>query len=182
MGTKERSGVLGVVLKLDELCTKTLVAFVFLCIPVYKLRPYCKYLEISCNGTAWLAGWLAFICIANNKSLYQMQFTLLFGLILDIIIIAVLKAKFRRRRPTMCSDMLGRDKFSFPSGYASRSAFIYMFFTVINPVPESLWMYIFSWTLGVCLSRILLRRHYILDVLGGIGVGIVEALILGLEW
>ncbi|XP_014102614.1 polyisoprenoid diphosphate/phosphate phosphohydrolase PLPP6 [Bactrocera oleae] len=184
MGTKERSDVLGEVLKLDVLWTKKLVTFVFQYIPFTKLRLHCKCLEISCNGIAWLAGWLAFIWIADSKSLYQMQLNLLFGLILDIIIIAVLKAIFRRRRPAVCSDMLtlGPDKFSFPSGHASRSAFIFMFFTVLNPVSEILWMPLFSWTLSVCLSRILLSRHYILDVLGGMGLGIVEALIVGLLW
>ncbi|CAD6997832.1 unnamed protein product [Ceratitis capitata] len=184
MGTSQRSDILGEILKLDILWTKKLVTSVFQHIPFAKLRLYCKCLEISCNGIAWLAGWLAFIWIVDSKSLYEMQLNLLFGLILDIIVIAVLKAIFRRRRPAVCSDMLtlGPDKFSFPSGHASRSAFILMFFIVLSPVSEFLWMPIVSWTLSVCLSRILLSRHYILDVVGGMGIGIIEAFIVGLLW
>ncbi|XP_004537905.1 phospholipid phosphatase 6 [Ceratitis capitata] len=184
MGTSQRSDILGKILKLDILWTKKLVTSVFQHIPFAKLRLYCKCLEISCNGIAWLAGWLAFIWIVDSKSLYEMQLNLLFGLILDIIVIAVLKAIFRRRRPAVCSDMLtlGPDKFSFPSGHASRSAFILMFFIVLSPVSEFLWMPIVSWTLSVCLSRILLSRHYILDVVGGMGIGIIEAFIVGLLW
>ncbi|XP_036321359.1 phospholipid phosphatase 6 [Rhagoletis pomonella] len=184
MGTKQRSLILEEVLKQDVIWTKKLVTFVFQYIPFVKLRRYCKSLEISCNGIAWLTSWLAFIWIADSKSLYQMQLNLLFGLIFDIIVIAVLKAIFRRRRPSVCSDMitLGPDKFSFPSGHASRSAFILMFFVVLNPVWEILWIPIVSWTLSVCLSRVLLSRHYILDVVGGMTVGVVEALFIGLLW
>ncbi|XP_053959503.1 polyisoprenoid diphosphate/phosphate phosphohydrolase PLPP6 isoform X2 [Anastrepha ludens] len=184
MGTSQRSGLAEVVLKQDVIWTKKLVTFVFQHIPFAKLRLHCKCLEISCNGIAWLAGLLAFIWIADSKSLYQMQLNLLFGLIFDIVVIAVLKAIFRRRRPSACSDMLtlGPDKFSFPSGHASRSAFVLIFFTVLNPVSKILWMPILSWTISVCFSRVLLSRHYILDVVGGMAIGIVEALFIGILW
>lgn len=38
------------------------------------------------------------------------------------------------------------------------------------------------WSLSVCVSRVFLGRHHILDVLAGIVVGIVEYLILSVIW
>ncbi|XP_067625504.1 polyisoprenoid diphosphate/phosphate phosphohydrolase PLPP6 isoform X3 [Eurosta solidaginis] len=172
------------ILKQDELWTKNLVTFVLKHIPYKKIHFYSKCLEISCNGIAWLSCWIAFIWVFNWESYYELQLNVLFGLILDIIIIAVLKAICRRRRPSVTTDMytLGPDQFSFPSGHASRAIFLLMFFVVLHPVHALLRMPIVSWALSVCLSRILLSRHYILDVVGGMAVGVFEALVITLFW
>lgn len=113
-----------------------------------------------------------------------MQINMLVGLIMDIFIIAILKSICRRRRPTVTKDMLalGPDKFSFPSGHASRSGFIALFFICLSPVSQIWWIPLITWCLCVCLSRVLIQRHYILDVVAGITVGFVEAFILNLIW
>ncbi|EDV32286.1 uncharacterized protein Dana_GF15755 [Drosophila ananassae] len=148
------------------------------------LRIHSRFLEISCDGIAWFASWIAFIWLFSSKNLYQMQVNMLFGLILDVVIVAVLKALVRRRRPVASKDMLtiGPDKFSFPSGHASRAFFVLLFFTKLYPVHFIFMMPVTAWAVSVAISRLILQRHYILDICAGAVIGILEALIVGLFW
>lgn len=148
------------------------------------LRIHCKFLEVSCDGIAWLCTWIAFIWLFNSKDLYAMQVNMLVGLLLDIVIVALLKAYVRRRRPTPATDTLviGPDKFSFPSGHATRAFYVLVFFTKLFPLSIIFWMPITAWAVSVVLSRLILKRHYLLDVVAGSIIGILEALFLGLIW
>ncbi|XP_037960973.1 phospholipid phosphatase 6 [Teleopsis dalmanni] len=181
---KNTSGLLTKILEYDVKCTKNFVAFL-LRFPSFKtMKVYSKYLEYSCNGILWLAMTIASIWLLNSKSYFQMQLNLLVGLIIDIILIAVCKAFVRRRRPSPCDDMLtlGPDKFSFPSGHASRAIFLLMFFIFLSPMSMIMWSPMIAWTASVCLSRLLLKRHFIVDVLAGMFIGVVEACFLSLIW
>lgn len=96
-----------------------------------------------------------------------------------------MKAATRRRRPVPSSSStydLGPDKFSFPSGHASRAALILWIFLFIEPLPIIFVPPVLAWTTAVCISRIVSQRHYILDVLAGLGIGIVEGLLFHLLW
>ncbi|XP_043586028.1 phospholipid phosphatase 6 isoform X1 [Bombus pyrosoma] len=146
------------------------------------LRKHYKMLEISCHAVPWITSILAFIWILNNKNLYQMQVNLLMALILDIIITAILKAYTRRRRPAVNDDpfSLGPDKYSFPSGHASRSVLIFYFFKYLWPVSDICLLSISIWIFAVILSRLLMRRHYILDVSAGIFLGYIEGMLVSI--
>ena len=109
-------------------------------------------------------------------SLKEAAVNLLIGLVLDIVIVAVLKAFTRRRRPAydvddqvfvlelsqfglpMCFTCLLTqyfqdnisplvkvatvkivDKFSFPSGHATRATMLALLFTFLSPLPLLLW-------------------------------------------
>lgn len=72
--------------------------------------------------------------------------------------------------------------FSFPSGHASRSFFILLFCTVLEPVSVVFWPPLLAWAISVSASRLLLYRHHILDVLGGVVLGIFEAFLLSILW
>lgn len=113
-----------------------------------------------------------------------MQVNMLFGLVLDVVIVAVLKALVRRRRPVASKDMLtiGPDKFSFPSGHASRAFFVLLFFAKLYPLHIVFLMPVTAWAISVAVSRLILQRHYILDICAGAVIGILEALIVGLFW
>lgn len=104
------------------------------------------------------------------------------ALILDIIIIAILKAYIRRRRPAVNDDpfSLGPDKYSFPSGHASRSVLIFYFFKYLWPVSDICLLSISIWIFAVILSRLLMRRHYILDISAGIFLGYIEGMLVSI--
>lgn len=100
---------------------------------------------------------------------------------LDTISVAVIKAITRRRRPISNDDpfTVGPDKYSFPSGHSSRAAFIVYFFFYIWPISLICVPPLLAWSFSVCMSRLLMRRHHILDVLVGVFLGIFEGLIIG---
>ena len=108
------------------------------------------------------------------------------GLLLDIVIVSILKAITRRRRPRANrNDMfvtVSVDKFSFPSGHATRSCYIAHFFTRVFVLSPLLQLPLLVWSAAICVSRILLRRHHILDVAAGVVVGILESLFVSRMW
>lgn len=113
-------------------------------------------------------------------------------MVLDVIVIGSLKAFARRRRPpTKKADYfksIGPDKFSFPSGHASRAVLLAVIFTQINPLFEQGFLHlicsllIWSWAIAVCLSRLVNGRHYVFDVTVGILLGLLEGLAASHIW
>ncbi|XP_073975977.1 polyisoprenoid diphosphate/phosphate phosphohydrolase PLPP6 isoform X2 [Rhodnius prolixus] len=166
-------------LKLDVSATTLFCKNVDKIISPVKYRKYYKVLEISCHALPWLSLTLASLWILWSEALFQSQINFLLGLIIDIIDISLLKAFTRRRRPAgNHSDMfftVGPDQYSFPSGHVSRAVFVTCFFIRLQPTYFILHLLLILWTLAICFSRILLRRHYILDVLGGCILGLAEA-------
>lgn len=98
----------------------------------------------------------------------------------------MLKSYTRRQRPVANSDdklgQIGPDKFSFPSGHASRACFVAFFFIHLFPVSVLYYPPLLAWATCVCISRVLLNRHYLFDVLGGVVLGLSEGLLLALLW
>ncbi|KRG03187.1 phospholipid phosphatase 6 isoform X2 [Drosophila mojavensis] len=180
----KNSPAIKVLTDLDVKLTDRFVSYLLQFATFKSLKIHCKFLEISCDGIAWLCTWVAFIWLINSKNLYQMQVNMLLGLLLDIVVVAVLKALVRRRRPAVVKDALviGPDKFSFPSGHASRAFYILIFFTKLHTLPVVFWMPMTAWAVSVVISRLILKRHFILDVSAGALIGICEALFIGLIW
>lgn len=106
------------------------------------------------------------------------------ALLLDIVVIAVIKAFVRRRRPVPMNKLqaVGPDKYSFPSGHASRAVLIAFILMYLDPVSIIFYPPLLAWIIAVSVSRVLLERHYILDVLSGVGIGILEGLFMAVLW
>lgn len=129
----------------------------------------------------------------------------LLGLLLDLIFVGIVKLIFRRARPAYnhpsMSAAVSADHYSFPSGHASRVFFVAAsvhFFTaaLIAPVEGTSYSFldgwirdrsdgevkgevvviVWMWATVTAISRILLGRHYVLDVAAGACLGILEAL------
>lgn len=132
-------------------------------------RSYLKGLEYSCHGIPWIAITIVLLYLSpNNRSVAQ----LLVGLVLDIVYVALLKASTRRRRPLYAKQddqfvMVSVDKHSFPSGHASRAIYVALFCCNHSLLSLLIWF----WSLSVCISRILLGRHHLGDVLFGAFLG-----------
>lgn len=172
------------ILQYDVQITKKVVDISLKITALRSLRNHAQFLEVSCHGIVWLAGWLSFIWLFNNKELYQLQVNMLIALILDIIVIAVIKAIVRRRRPIPMNKLLeiGPDKFSFPSGHASRAVMVAFILTYVSPVSIFFYPPILAWAYTVSISRVLVERHYILDVVAGAIIGIILGLFMNLIW
>ncbi|KAL3285037.1 hypothetical protein HHI36_019164 [Cryptolaemus montrouzieri] len=173
-------------LELDKKVTKIFVEQANKYVSLRSLRVQYKALEISCHGIPWFAFWIAFTWLFDNPTLIEMQVNMLLGLLLDVIIIAVCKAYFRRRRPIANKDdalgQLGPDVFSFPSGHTSRAVFVAFFFTKLWPLPIIFIPPLLAWVSCVCISRVLMYRHYLLDILGGVFIGLLVGAIMSILW
>ncbi|XP_076171307.1 polyisoprenoid diphosphate/phosphate phosphohydrolase PLPP6-like isoform X2 [Ptiloglossa arizonensis] len=177
---RKMSPIIKNILIFDIKLTENVVRFAEKFMPMKQLKMHYKELEISCRGILWISSLLACIWILNSKRLYQIQVNLLIGLLLDILVIALLKAVARRRRPSSQPDpfVIGSDKYSFPSGHASRAILIVYFFKYLWPVSEIYLVPLFAWVAAIALSGLLKRRHYILDVIAGLLVGYTEGLLM----
>lgn len=175
---REVPSSLRTLLAVDAYLTNAFVNWAQQFLALRQLKTHHTVLKISCHSVVWLATILVLIWTFNISNLYQMQVNLSIGLLLDIIIIAVLKAVTRRRRP-MTNGNLSHNKDSFPSGNAARVAFITYFFLNVWPVPLVCVPPLLAWSFSVCMSRLLMREHHIVDILAGIALGIFEGMLIG---
>ena len=100
--------------------------------------------------------------------------------------VAIIKAYVRRRRPKAnvkdAFAEMGPDVFSFPSGHASRAVFVAYFFINLYPAHFIFVPPILAWAVALCLGRILMGRHHILDVMAGVLLGLFEGILLNMLW
>lgn len=98
-----------------------------------------------------------------------------------MICVGLLKQIFKRPRPKVnkTTDMAvgtnyGVDKFSFPSGHSSRAILMsallpHLFATELSSILVLFSLYFVSYM--TCVSRFVLTRHYLTDVMAGVLLG-----------
>jgi len=174
------------VLDADAVLTSAICNTVNKLLPIRSFTTYYKGLEYSCHGITWLASWATFIWVAWSKDMFQMQVNFLIGIFIDIFAVAVVKAFVRRRRPVGNRNdqwvTIGPDFYSFPSGHVSRVFFILFYFSKLYPLDAFLVLCICIWAVAIAFSRILLRRHYLLDVIAGGLLGYLISLVVSVIW
>ena len=114
----------------------------------------------------------------SNFTVLQMKVFLFAALIIDVLVVMIIKLAFRRPRPRHNRmDMLGTvtaiDGFSFPSGHATRTAMVVCFMlSQFSPWPWT--VAILLWAVAVPISRVMLGRHYFMDVIIGVLIGLLQ--------
>ena len=110
-------------------------------------------------------------------------FSVLLG---DLIIVALVKLLCQRQRPAHNKDdmfaTVAIDHYAFPSGHATRAALLAYFFAEKVFSDAATKGLISLWAMFVCMSRVLLGRHHVFDVLFGILIGICEYKVLAFYW
>ncbi|GMH40096.1 hypothetical protein BSKO_08000 [Bryopsis sp. KO-2023] len=108
---------------------------------------------------------------------------LLLGFFTDLAFVGALKGLVRRPRPNYndAGDFIlvvNVDRYSFPSGHASRAVFIAVLSSVWRLGPW--WVRWLVWwaALATAMSRVLMGRHYFTDVVAGVVVGILNGLVV----
>uniref|UniRef100_A0A146M4M8 Presqualene diphosphate phosphatase n=1 Tax=Lygus hesperus TaxID=30085 RepID=A0A146M4M8_LYGHE len=173
-------------LTVDKVLTKTFCDMMDKFLPYTKYRKHYKFLEYSCHALPWFFACLGALWLLWNEDLFQTQVNLLFALTIDCIVISITKAAVRRRRPAgNTNDMfltVGIDAYSFPSGHVSRAVMITYFTVCITQSNVILSFAAILWAAAISVSRILMKRHHILDVLGGVFVGLAEGWLISHLW
>jgi len=143
--------------------------------PLGCIRPALRLLEFSCHGVPWLILAVTLLMIGAESSLVR-HGHLLVLLLVDLIIVGISKAIFRRQRPAINieDDVLtvSVDKFSFPSGHATRATLLLFYlcaeYFATDSTAQTL---IIFWSTCVILSRVIIGRHHVSDVIAGCLVG-----------
>ncbi|KFP90664.1 Presqualene diphosphate phosphatase, partial [Apaloderma vittatum] len=139
-------------------------------------RPLMKVIEVSGHGIPWLLG--TFCGGGAPKKTQPTMLThcyCLLALLLDLVLVAAVKGLVKRRRPTHNKmDMfvtISVDKYSFPSGHATRAALVCRFILRHLVLAVPLRVLVVLWALIVSISRVMLGRHNMTDVLFGLLLG-----------
>lgn len=77
---------------------------------------------------------------------------------------------------------VGPDVYSFPSGHVSRACYIAYFFIALYPLHFVFLPPLMAWVVSVSISRLLLRRHHLLDLAAGVLLGMLNGMLISLVW
>uniref|UniRef100_A0A8C0IVV9 Polyisoprenoid diphosphate/phosphate phosphohydrolase PLPP6 n=1 Tax=Chelonoidis abingdonii TaxID=106734 RepID=A0A8C0IVV9_CHEAB len=149
-------------------------------------RPLLRLLEVSGHGVPWLAGTLYGLGRSESPAGREVLLNLLFALVLDLVLVAMVKGLVRRRRPTHNKmDMfvtISVDKYSFPSGHATRAAMVCRFVLhhLVLAIPLRVLMVL--WAIIVGISRVMLGRHNVTDVAFGFIMGYMQYNVVKYFW
>ncbi|XP_034036298.1 phospholipid phosphatase 6 [Thalassophryne amazonica] len=150
------------------------------------VRPLMKLIEVSGHGIPWLAGTVYCLCKSDSATGQEVMLNLLMGLLLDLVLVAIVKAVVRRRRPVYNRmDMFATfsvDRYSFPSGHATRAAMCGRFLLAHLVLAAPLRVLVLLWTGMVGLSRVLLGRHNVTDVVFGFWMGYCQYNLVEMLW
>jgi undecaprenyl-diphosphatase len=142
-----------------------------------RLRPFGIFLAHS--GDSWfillalLAVWLF-----TRGHWHQMTALMAVAAVGLAIIVLIVKFLIRRKRPEGDWGAIYRntDPHSFPSGHAARTAMLALIALLMGP----LWLGItlLIWAPLVSLARVWMGVHYVSDVVAGIILGVIAALVV----
>jgi len=141
-------------------------------------RPLLMLYEHAGNGLFWLPAALIAWLLPGMTPVQRMWAANLFlGFLLDVLVVGTIKGIVGRGRPVYnkADDfvlVVSVDHYSFPSGHASRASLVAMFATVcLNGTNPPLAIAVLCWGALTGVSRALLGRHYVGDVIFGVLVG-----------
>jgi len=130
------------------------------------IRKIIQLFTITGTAIFWILG--LFICYIFSLTDRSKIYTIGFVMIIMLIPVFIIKHIIKRPRPDFKDTRLGAiafDKWSFPSGHATRATYIMILMGLLYP--HSLWFWIL-WGCLILLSRLLLGVHYLSDILAGI--------------
>lgn len=149
-------------------------------------RPLMKLIEISGHGIPWLAGTAYCLYKSDSAAGQEVMLNLFMGLLLDVFLVAIVKAVVRRRRPAHNRmDMFATfsvDSYSFPSGHATRAAMCGRFLLAHLVLAAPLRVLVLLWAGVVGLSRVMLGRHNVTDVMFGFWMGYCQYNLVEMLW
>ena len=105
---------------------------------------------------------------------HPIGWSLLITIAITALLTAGAKGIFKRERPSE-KWAISTDKYAFPSGHASRAGAVAV--TLAFAFPQFA-ILCFIWAGLVALARVILARHFLTDVIGGLLFGIGVSLIL----
>ena len=146
----------------------------------------------SVFGDPLFWGWIAFFNLFafSTEKVKKFSKAVFVFLIINVFVVVLAKLVFGTPRPTLtysnnncCKDrrLLGPLNYSFPSGHASIAFGILVVLIPLFILKRQFYnfgylLFATFLTILVCLSRITLKKHYPIDILGGVFVSLFISL------
>ncbi|XP_063288525.1 inactive phospholipid phosphatase 7 [Pelobates fuscus] len=149
-------------------------------------RSMVKLIGITSHGFPWIGGTIVCLWKSNTLAGQEVLTNLLLALFLDILTVAGLQKLVKRRGPYDMTpgvlDYLLLDVYAFPAGHASRATMVSKFFLnhLVLAIPIRILLVLWAFMAG--LSRIMIGRHHISDVLGGFVIGYLQFNLVEFIW
>ena len=148
------------------------------------LRTVMILLEITGHGVPWIVGSVTALLVFTDLK-QEFACNLFVALMFDLVVVGAIKVVVRRNRPIYNEkDMFGTisvDNYSFPSGHSTRAVMVAALF--VSFVANVLWKALISfWAICVSVSRIMLGRHHVSDVVCGVAIGLLQFWMVIVFW
>lgn len=143
-----------------------------------QVRRVAGVLAHSGDSWFWVAG-LLLVGALGGRDWRARAGVLTWAIIGLAVAVQLVKRLIARPRPDGEWGAIYRnsDPHSFPSGHAARAGLLFGLAPVVGPAWFG-WL-VMTWSPLMALSRVVMGVHYLSDVIGGFGLGLLVAMVLG---
>lgn len=149
-------------------------------------RSMVNLLALTGHGITWIIGTIVCLTRSNTLAGQEVLVNLLLALLLDVMTVAGVQRLVKRRGPWEMApgflDCVAMDIYSFPAAHASRAAMVSKFLLSHLVLAVPLRILLVLWAFLVGLSRVLLGRHHLTDMVCGFALGLLHFSLMETVW
>lgn len=149
-------------------------------------RSMVNLLALTGHGITWIIGTIVCLTRSNTLAGQEVLVNLLLALLLDVMTVAGVQRLVKRRGPWEMApgflDCVAMDLYSFPAAHASRAAMVSKFLLSHLVLAVPLRILLVLWAFLVGLSRVLLGRHHLTDMVCGFALGLLHFSLMETVW
>lgn len=147
--------------------------------PLAKYRRVLSMFEMSAHFAIWFGGLIFLMWFFSiDVALRTFLFNVFLALLVDVVLVAVLKAVARRRRPGVSREQYEREplssNLSFPSGFTSRAFLVTLIVVKHSHLFPLFKLPFLVWCIAVAICKLLMGRQFLGDSLAGAILGYIE--------
>ncbi|XP_019937524.1 inactive phospholipid phosphatase 7 isoform X16 [Paralichthys olivaceus] len=149
-------------------------------------RSMVTLLALTGHGITWIIGTIVCLTRSNTLAGQEVLVNLLLALILDVMTVAGVQRLVKRRGPWEMTpgfmDCIAMDLYSFPAAHASRAAMVSKFLLSHLVLAVPLRILLVLWAFLVGISRVLLGKHHLTDMVCGFALGLLHFSLMETVW
>ncbi|XP_034458436.1 inactive phospholipid phosphatase 7 [Hippoglossus hippoglossus] len=149
-------------------------------------RSMVTLLALTGHGITWIIGTIVCLTRSNTLAGQEVLVNLLLALILDVMTVAGVQRLVKRRGPWEMTpglmDCIAMDLYSFPAAHASRAAMVSKFLLSHLVLAVPLRILLVLWAFLVGISRVLLGKHHLTDMVCGFALGLLHFSLMESVW
>ncbi|KAM4528451.1 inactive phospholipid phosphatase 7-like [Odontesthes bonariensis] len=149
-------------------------------------RSMVALLALTGHGITWIIGTIVCLTRSNTLAGQEVLVNLLLALIVDVLTVAGVQRLVKRRGPWEMTpgflDCVAMDVYSFPAAHASRAAMVSKFLLSHLVLAVPLRILLVLWALLVGMSRVVLGKHHLTDMLCGFALGMLHFSLMESVW